>query len=120
MSIPQLLAGLEKAEREAAGYRAELERQRRLLDAAIGGSARNGAAKARPARRGGGGRKLVDDALLVAALKRAGKAGIAASELGKQFKLTGGQVSAVLQRLAREKLAKSNGVRGRGGRWRAV
>ncbi len=71
-------------------------------------------------RRRGAGRKLVDDTLLVGALKKAGKAGIAASELGKQFKLSGGQTSAVLQRLAREKLAKSNGVRGRGGRWKAI
>ena len=116
LSIPQLLAGLKKAEDQADAYRAELERQRRLLDAAIGGKGNGWTPKARKASTRGPGRRLVDDADVTAALTNAGKAGIASSELGKLFSLSGGQMSAVLQRLS-PKSAKSNGVRGRGGRW---
>jgi hypothetical protein len=71
-------------------------------------------------RKRGPDRKLVDDAKVIASLKKAGKTGIAAGALGSQFQLSGAQMSAVLQRLAGEKKVKSNGVRGRGGRWKAL
>lgn len=125
LSIPQLLDGLKKAEAEAARYRTELERQRNLYDAAINaalqGGGRNGAPrklKIKVKRRAG--RKLVADDKVIAALKSHGKKGIASSELAKGFKLTGGQMSAILQRLAAAKKARSNHKRGRGGRWWAV
>ena len=124
LSIPQLLDGLKKAEEEAARYRVELERQRDVLDAAIGGGSAQRARSTGTATSSAGrrrkGRKLVDDSKVVSALKSHGKAGIASSALAKGFGLTGSQMSAVLQRLAGAKKAKSNGKRGRGGRWWAV
>jgi hypothetical protein len=125
-SVPQLVAAIQKAEKEAEAYRVELRRQIKMAEALTGGGpgssrivgAQQAVASSRQrSRRSGSGRKLVDDAKVVATLKKAGKDGIAASELGKVFSLKGGQMRAVLQRLASEKLAKSNGVRGRGGRW---
>lgn len=119
-SISRLAAAMKKAEHEAEIYRAELRRQLQIGQAAAGSAGPTPQiAKPRSTRKRKG-RKLVDDAKIVAELKKAGRKGASSGDLSKHFGLKTGQMSAVLQRLAGTKQAKSNGKRGKGGRWFAV
>lgn len=119
-SISRLAAALKRAEQEAETYRAELMRQLQIGQAAASGTGSAArSTRPRPTRRRKG-RKLVDDAKIVTELKKAGKKGASSGDLSKQFGLKTGQMSAVLQRLAAAKQARSNGKRGKGGRWFAA
>lgn len=130
-SIGQLAAAIDKQDQKIQDSQVALTEQAQLREAfakelgkrlqvEVGGGRRGGARAANGAVSGaakGPGRKLVDDGKVITALKSHGKTGVASSELAKQFNLSGNQMSAVLQRLAGVKKAKSNGKRGRGGRW---
>jgi hypothetical protein len=129
-SIGQLAAAIDKQDNKIRDAQTSLSEQIELREAfakELGkrlqvevAAGRRGASRASngvAAAGRGPGRKLVDDGKVVAALKSHGKEGVASSELAKQFNLSGNQMSAILQRLAGVKKAKSNGKRGRGGRW---
>src|SRR5687767_3014225 len=122
--IRTVLAERAKAQAVVDRYNRQLQAAQRLIGDISDGARPSRAPKGAkaPARKG---RRLVEDDAILAHLRSMGVTtmtdkqpeGLTSAQLADQFGLTGAQMTAVMQRMQAAGKVKSNGVRGRGGRW---